>query len=122
MNYNILSSSGSNKLYQHNIVFCFENTSTSKFYLVNIILLNAQEEKYTSSTFLNSSVGNRYIHGNMKDEEDKIRFLSTISRTNNNMSVGYMKNYQTTNTNSLYFKATDSIYINTFKDNVVQIL
>ena len=122
MNYNILSSSGSNKLYQHNIVFCF--TADDTYRIVNIILLNTQKEGYTSSTFKNYLTSDfTYMHGTMKNQYDDVFILSNMSKgTNNQIYVRFFNEYNSTNTGYLSFPPNNTAYTNTFKDNVIQIL
>ena len=122
MNYNILSSSGSNKLYQHNIFFYF--TADTSRYLVNIILLNTYEEKYTSTTFTNYLTNDfTYMYGKLINGNDKFYVLNNMSKgSNNQIYVRFLNNDHTTDTVYLSFPINNTDYKNTFKDNVVQIL
>ena len=122
MNYNILSSSRSNKFYQHNIVFCY--TTDNIYRIVSIILLNTQKENYTSTTFTNYLTSDfTYMHGIVKNENNIIFILSNMSKgTNNQIYVRYLSNAQTTETVYSSFPPNNTTYKDTFKDNVVQIL
>ena len=120
-----LTGGGGNEvhLYQHNIFFYFVLNQLNH-YTVNIILLNTQEEKYTSTTFTNYLTSDfTYVYGKMRFGEKDFYMLSNISKgTNNQIYVRYLNEYNSTDTSYLSFPINDTNYKNTFKDNVVQIL